>query len=494
MLPFPSPRALAHCLGAAFVLASVTPLAAQQPAATLQLTLKDAIDLALRQGSQAQAAAAGRDAAEFTNRAFRSGLLPQLSLSGTVPAYNRSIIQVVQPDGNTLFRPQDQMSTALTATLSQTLPFTGGDFFVSSSLARLSVSGQQDFLTWSSTPVSFGLRQPLFRPNTASWDRKVASVQVDLAERQYRESREDVALQTSGLFFDVFSARVTLDNAAANVAVNDTLYTINKGRLEIGRIGENDLLQSELALLRARTSLDGARLEHERALAALRVALQLPAGTPIALVVPTEIPTFDADTALAVAQALENRATVANVQLQDVQAERQVTEARLNNGFGGTLQASYGFNATASDASGAYRDLLEARRLTVSVDIPLWQWGAHGETVQAAKAQRERVRSTSQATLDQLALEARFAALQLSQARRNLALSATGDTVALKRFDVAYNRYVIGRIAIDNLYIAQTEKDQARRQYVEALRGYWDAYYRLRRVTLYDFEQHQPIQ
>ena len=45
---------------------------------------------------------------------------------------------------------------------------------------------------------------------------------------------------------------MTLANATANAAVNDTLYTLNKGRFEVGKIGENDLLQSELQLLGAR--------------------------------------------------------------------------------------------------------------------------------------------------------------------------------------------------------------------------------------------------
>jgi len=52
---------------------------------------------------------------------------------------------------------------------------------------------------------------------------------------------------------------------------------------------------------------------------------------------------------------------------------------------------------------------------------------------------------------------------------------------------------VIGRIQIDNLYIAQTEKDQALNQFVQSLRGYWVSYYRLRRLTLFDFEVGRPI-
>jgi outer membrane protein len=74
-----------------------------------------------------------------------------------------------------------------------------------------------------------------------------------------------------------------------------------------------------------------------------------------------------------------------------------------------------------------------------------------------------------------------------------LLISAKADTVAQKRFDVAKNRYVIGKIGIGDLYIAQNEKDQALTAYVQALRGYWNAYARLRRVTLYDFAEKKEV-
>ncbi len=478
-------RALVLALGLAS--ATAGPLAAQQP-----MTLQRAIERALEEGYQARAARATRDAARYRDKAFYSQLLPQLSLGGTVPQYNRSIIQVLQPDGSTLFRPQDQTNAALTATLSQKIPFTGGDFFVTSSLARLTVSGADP--RWSSTPVLFGFRQDLLRPNATGWDRREEPLKAEVADRQYLETREDISLQTATLFFDVYSAKVALDNAATNAAVNDTLYTLNKGRYEVGKIGENDLLQSELALLRSRTSLDGAKLEYDRTRAALRLALNLPVGAPLEVAVTSEVPDVAADTAKAVAEALGNRSGVSTVALQDVQARRAVTEAKLSNWVGATVQASYGFNATAPEANLAYQNLLEARRFTVSVQVPIVQWGLRKESVQAAEADRDRVVSTARSTMDQLAQDAHFAALELDQARRNLALSAKADTVAGKRFEVAYNRYVIGRITIDNLYIAQSEKDQALSSYVQALRGYWQAYYRLRRATLFDFATGRPIQ
>lgn len=480
----------AAALGALACLALVAaPARAQQP-----LTLQQAIAMAQAQGFQARAAKATLEAARYRDQAQSSRRLPQLSVGGTVPSYNRSIIQVVQPDGSTLFRPQNLTSSALTATLSQQLPMTGGDFFVTSGLSRLSVSGTQTVKTWSSTPVSFGLRQPIFRPNTTGWDRREQPVRYELAERQYREAREDIAIQTTNLFFDAYSARVALENATTNVAVNDTLYTLNKGRFEVGKIGENDLLQSELALLRARTSLDGAKLEYDRAMAALRLGLNVPPGAPLEIVVTSDVPDIVADTARAVAEALRNRSSVSDVELQEIQARRRINEAKLTNSIGGTVTASYGFNATGSEFDLAYQNLLEAQQFSLSVQIPLWQWGSHKEGVLAAEADRDRTMNTGRVTIEQTAQDAHFAALQISQAKRSLILSAKADTVAGRRFEVAYNRYVIGRILIDNLYLAQSEKDQALSQYVQSLRAYWLAYFRLRRSTLYDFAAGHVIQ
>jgi len=478
-----STRSVAVCLGL-----GAAPVAAQQA-----LTLKEAIAIAQEHSHQAEAARAGREANRYRDRAFYSRQLPQLTVAGTLPGYNRAIIPVLQPDGTTLFRPQDQNNANLTATVSQTVPLTGGDFFVSSSLAWLSVTGEDSFRTWNSTPVSIGFRQPLLRPNVAGWDRREQPVRYEVSERAFREAKEDIALRTVGLFFDVHEARVRLENAATNVSVNDTLYRLNSGRFNVGRIGENDLLQSELALLRARTSLDGARLEHQKAVAALKLGLNR-SGTDIDIVPPETAPDVQADTTRAVQEALRNRAIITDADLQELQADRRVNEAKLNNGIGATLIASFGLNATGDEVNLAYQNLQEARRFELGVQVPLVQWGARKEGIQAAEFDKERIASTATVTRETTAHEAHFAVLQLEQARRALALSATSDTVAAKRFEVAYNRYVIGRIGIDNLYIAQNEKDQARSQVAQALRQYWQAYYQLRRLTLFDFETGRPIQ
>jgi len=76
---------------------------------------------------------------------------------------------------------------------------------------------------------------------------------------------------------------------------------------------------------------------------------------------------------------------------------------------------------------------------------------------------------------------------QFEMLRLSIDITRKSDQVAQTRYMVAQNRYLIGKIDITNLNIALTEKDTAKRSYIEALKSFWTAYYELRRLTLYDF-------
>lgn len=479
-------RTLTMCAMAAVLAA---PCVAQQ-----KITLDAAVAMAQRQSYQARSAENTRDASRLRYRAFNASQLPQLSLTGSVPVFNRSIIPVIQPDGSTLFRAQEQNQSSLTMSLSQRLPIVGGELYMNSMLSRLQVVGEHDSRNWNSTPFSVGIRQNLLRSNSFAWDTRERDIGADVADRQFLEAREAIAINTSNAFFDYYAALIALNNAKNNTATNDTLFTLNKGRYEVGKIAENDLLQSELALLRVRNALDAAQLDHDRSLARLRLLINLPAGTPIEIIAPTDVPDINPDTAIAVAQALRNRAQIRNSELQSVTAARRVSEAKFNSGFGATVNASIGFNQSGPEMNTVYQDLREAQQVRVDVSMPLVQWGGRSAQIQAAKADEKRTASDAQQLREETIQEAHFAALQVPQAARQLAVSAKADTVAQKRFDVAKNRYLVSKITIDLLYQAQNEKDQALVAYVQALRGYWSAYYQLRRTTLFDFERGVSIQ
>jgi outer membrane protein TolC len=465
---------------------------AQQPAAPL--TVEQAVQRAIENGPSAQAAKRSVEAARWRDKAFGARLMPQLSLQATAPNLNRAIVPVVQPDGKTLYLAQRQMESSFAITASQPLPFSGGSLFVTTGLSRLDVYGDKGATRlYQSTPVILGIRQDILRPNRIAWDSREQNITSDAAERRFAEAREDVSTAAVAAFFDTYAAQVTEENAASNASVNDSLYTLSKGRFEVGKIGENDLLQSELALLRARAALDAAKLATQRARASLAVTLGVAPETVGAIAPPAQFPAFTADPDRAVAEALRNRSTMLDLELQGVQADRRVREAQLNNRIGATVTATAGFNQTAQTFGTAYNSLLDQQRVSVGVQMPLVQWRAGHADVEAAQADRERAGFTAKLTRAQLEQDARFAAMEIALNKRQLDLAAKADSVGEKRFEIAKNRYVIGKIGIDNLYIAQSEKDAARQSLVQAMRSYWLGYYRLRRLTLFDFAENKPL-
>ncbi len=282
-----------------------------------------------------------------------------------------------------------------------------------------------------------------------------------MAERGYLEAREDVAGNTADAFFNLYAQQMTLANATANVAVNDTLYTLNKGRFEVGKIGENDLLKSELALLRARAAVDDAQLARDRAEAALRRIIAYPDGQPLSIVTPDSIPIVDADPDVAVkrgAQELEHRwsrtsSTTCNAQREIIGAK---LEQPLQRDDLGERRAS---TRPRRRSARRIRVRSASSRSTVGVNLPMLQWGAGRADVEARASRRAaRRRRTTRSRRDALVEDARFSALQLQQAQRNVLISAKADTVADKQFEVARNRYIIGKISNTDLYTAQRRR------------------------------------
>ncbi len=469
----------------------VTPSGAQ---AQTSLTLQRAIEIAQQDGTQGRAAERTREADRFRNRVFQSTLRPQVSLVGTLPRYQSQIQGVIQPDGSTAFRTVDQTTMSLAARLTQSVPLTGGSLNIQSDINRFVRSGSP-LEQWNTTPFNISFSQPIFQPNNLAWQKKTEAVSAELSEKTYLASREGIALQTTNQFFDVYVAQLSLRNAIINAERNDTLFLVNQQREVLGKIGRNELLQSEYRATVARQNVKEAQIALARAEATLRLALRLPANTPLDLHVDLTVPSLTIDTLQAVREALQNLPAVDQVELQRLQAERAVAFAKLSNNISGSLNASYGYNANGDGFRAAYQDPLQAKSAQVSVSLPLMQFGRRQYEVRAAEADRERTLENTQTQLEQIGLDAHFAALDLMQRREALISAAKADTLARLSFDATYNRYRAGaaNVTLETMYGAQTDMNSAFSGYLNALRGYWLAYYTLRQRTLFDFVQGTPL-
>ncbi|HEX2899315.1 MAG TPA: TolC family protein, partial [Bacteroidia bacterium] len=400
---------------------------------------------------------------------------------------------VTQNDGTIAFRQQNQAFSSGTLSISQQIAPTGGSIFVSSGLTRLDVFGTNAYRLYQATPLLVGFNQPIFSFNALRWQQKIRPVQYQLAERRYLEALEDVALSIAGKYFDVYIAQMSLENAKFNLSITDSVYTISEGRFRVGKIAENDLLQTELAFLNAQVQVQQAQVSLQKSKLELAITLGLPNVDDVTVEQPDELPLIEIDPEFALNEAKQNRSDLLDFESRGLQAESSVAQARANARFNANLSASFGINNSDTSIAGSFQNLAEQQTASIAIGIPIFQWGRARAEVQSAAVQRDQVQE--QIRLDQRRFERdlRFQVMDFLQAQQQLQLAAKSDTIAQRRFDVAKNRYLIGKIDITNLQIAQNEKDNSRLSYFQALRQYWVAYYQLRRASLYDFVRAEKV-
>ncbi len=460
--------------------------------AVLQLTLDDAITQAIEQGPNARLAKLDLDEASWEYRAFKSGYMPSLNLFANAPGFIRSLNSIEQDDGSLRFVSQRRTFSSLNMSIEQPIALTGGTFSVSSGLSRILQSGTGGFTQWQSSPLLLSISQPLFQFNTMKWERKVTPMQYESDTRAYLEELAQLATEISNLFFAVYDAEQSINIASFNVAVNDTIFTLAKGRYDIGKIAENELLQTELQLINAQTDLSNAEINHMRAVQDLKIALGLPYDQEIQVTPPASIPAIDIDPDVAIRYARTNRPEYLDLIITSLLADRAVEQSKRNQ-FGINMTASYGLNQSSGDFDTVYDNPLDRQQFGVTFSLPIFEWGGNRARVKAAVANQQRTavnRALREEELDQVVY---FQVLQLELLEQQVRIAAQADTIAARRFEVARNRYLVGNIDITDLFNAQNAKDAANRSYIGTLRQFWSAYYDVRRLTLYDFDNNRPL-
>ena len=464
------------------------PAAAQSPPG--RLTLEAVIGLALSQSAVGQQAITTRETSYWAWRGYQANYRPQLGLQGTLPNFSRAIAPVVQPDGTTSFQAVRINNSDVGLTLSQNIGLTGGQVSVGSVVQRFD-DFNGELRRYNNQPFTLGLTQPLGQFNALRWARRIEPLRFEESQRQYVEERETIAQRVTELYFDVLLQQVNAEVARQNAQATAELLRIGQERYRLGRLSQSDLLQLELNLLNARQAQTQAQLSAENATVDLQAytglveasALAVPAPAPQPAVVPAE----------ALAQARQHRSATLAFRCRLLQAERDVAQAWGTTGFRATLTAGLGYVNQADNLGATYRNLQNQQQVALAFSMPLVDWGRRQSIIKTAELSRDQVQHT-------VAQEERtFGQTVLTQAGQQAALAGQlrlagrADSLAQRRYDIARATYLLGRISLTDLSLASNAKDGAKRDYIFALRSCWVAHYRLRALTLYDFERQTPL-
>lgn len=457
-----------------------------------KLTLQEVVDLARRQSISSRQAATTRETRYWEYRSFRSNYKPQLILNGNLPDFVRSFQQIQQPNGTIAFEPVSNNNSSLGLLLSQTISATGGTVYAAAQLQRFDDFDRKTTL-YNGNPFYIGFNQPLFQFNSLKWDKQIEPLKFEESKQAYNESFEQIAYSATGRFFQLLLAQVSLQIAETNLANNDTVYQIARERYALGKASRNDMLQLELEILKSKKGVAAARQEREVAMLDLRTYIGAAADALFELDIPEAPVEMQVLPEKATQEAFANRPDALAFMRRLKEAEREVAKAKGDNGLNAQLNASFGLSNRADNLADVYRSPKDQQSIRIEFQLPIIDWGRAQARLETALANQKLTEYSLEQDKQNFRQEIYTEVTLFEMLRNQLSLAADADRIASERYQIARDRYILGDLSITDLSIALQEKDQAKQDYILSLRDFWNAYYKLRMLTLYDFVKNEKI-
>ena len=211
------------------------------------------------------------------------------------------------------------------------------------------------------------------------------------------------------------------------------------------------------------------------------------------LISPLEIPRLTIDVQKALLQANLNRKETPQLKRLLLEAERDKTQAKRNNGLNAYLSATYGLTNTGSNIGRLYDQPEVQKMVQLSFNIPIIDWGRSASRVKMAESKNELVKYEVTQQSQQFEREVIVQAEQFILLYEQIGTSQQADKVAENGYQIALKQYQNGNLSITDLNIALQEREQSRRDYINSLASFWKAYYKIRMLTLYDFENDKSL-
>jgi len=456
------------------------------------LSLKNVVDLAINQSPSVRYTQNSNVNYYWRYKNYQTMFRPMLVISGDLPNYTHTTQPVTQPDGSIQFKQVSNMLASSTLSLSQRIPLLGTSIYAASSLSRV-----QDFKTnavdFSGAPLVVGFHQPLFAYNSMKWYRKTEPLIYGEAQRRYIESIESISYVATIRFFRYLKVQTDYNLAKSNLENSLNNLKIAETKSSLGQISENDLSRIRLSVLNARKALNTAEMELKNADFELKSYIGLTQDVAIELLLPLNMILFDIDVDKALEEAKENRKETLSFERRLIEANEQLTQAKRSNSLSATLTGSFGTSNNAPLVGDVYENPERQKVFQLSLSVPILDWGRSASQVKLAESRRElTIYEVEREEMD-FEREIVVQVEQFSLLHDQLLTAKEADNVAESGYLIALKKFQNGEITITEMNIFLSERERAKRDYIASLESYWSAYYKLRILTLYDFELDKKI-
>ena len=323
---------------------------------------------------------------------------------------------------------------------------------------------------------SLTLLQPIYTGGQVLESIRMAGHRTSVAEGQAEVLRAAVCYQTDVQYWNTVARRETVGVAEEFHASVASLVKTIRERVEAGLADPQDLLMAEVKLNEAEYALMQARTHFETGRMALNslIGLPLEAATEVDTTIPLAGMGIDASADGSTRPELR----IATDRIRMAESSQKLNDARfrpkLYVGADGSYSSpGYNFRSDMDPNYAVYGKLT----------VPIFEWGKRRNEKRAGKLQVSMATDNLNRVADDIRLEVGTARLSLEQAEDQARLTGSSLGKALENEQKALERYAEGRTSIVEVIDAQTYRQTAQANDVQARAAVQLQYTNLKKAT-----------
>ncbi len=453
------------------------------------LTLNQAINIALEKSYGIKNAEYSLEASQKNLEAVKLGLYTSINLEFDLPNYFESLSSQFNPStGKEEFFQLGNTRVEGRLNLRQPIIFSNGYINLTGSLfGRDQFGTNLDKTRDYYSNLNISLYQPLFTFNSLSANLDRAEIRLEKAQRNYNQAELDLIYSVTAAFYTLYEAKETVDITKEKVSQTEESYNTAMNKFKAGLIAEVEALQLEVDLSSSKNQLLDSERRYEELLNNFKILIGISLDEEVDIESELTYNPVYVDLESSIASALKHRPDLLNAKDDIYLSKLNVEEIDAQRSIKAEINARYGINRNDEDYNDIFSNFLDDKRVTLTLSVPVWDWGQNARQVESAEASAKLTKLQYNNMNETIKNEVITSVNRLNSAKSRVEVLSKTVEVAEKSYKISLERFKAGTITSFDLSQMQIRLTEARLNSISALIDYQIALADLERKTTLKF-------
>ena len=344
-----------------------------------------------------------------------------------------------------------------------------------------------------SNNLSLNIDQPLFTYNRTKLQIKELQLALENSQLSYAIQLLALEKQVTQAFYYVYQQQQSLDIANQAYQNMQKSYEVSKNKVDAGISPREEIFQAELNLATTKSDFENKQVSLENAKDDFKLLIGISLYDDLFVLPNIAVDTVPVNISFAIDQGLASRMELRQRAINIETSEFDLIQTKALNEFKGSLGLSVGLFGDNEKFGNVYANPTDNESVSLSLTIPLWDWGERKSRIKASEASIETAYIVLEEEQNNIIIGIRKVYRNLLNLQNQIEIARKSVTNAQLTYDLNLEKYKNGDLTGMDLNIYQNQLSEKQLTYTNSLISYKLELLNLKIQTLYDFEKKEAV-